>query len=185
MKSKLLEQVSLKEFSEEAKLVRSKKLSIPLFVYKQTNNCSEPVLIYISDSYTKLAKELGISRATISKVISNNDNLLFGQFKITKNLDSSVERSLMSADQLKEQIAEIRSKNRINNLKDYGKGKQVIITNLTDNICYSAPNLISAVSYLNQVGVQISYQRLSNILIKSNYKPYTFKEGFRIERVPS
>lgn len=46
-----------KEFSNEAKLSRSKKLSIPLFVYKITNNGSvnHALLIYISNSYTKLA----------------------------------------------------------------------------------------------------------------------------------
>lgn len=47
-------------------------------------------------------------------------------------------------------MAEIRAQNRINNLKDFGKGKKVIITNLTDKSSYTAPNLITAVTYLNK-----------------------------------
>lgn len=173
-----------KEFSIEAKISRSKKLSIPLFVYKITNNGSvkNAVLIYTSNSYTKLAEDLGISRSTISKTISNTDNLLYGQFKITKSLDISVAKSLMSADQIKKLMAENRAQNRINNLKDFGKGKKVIITNLTDKTSFTAPNLITAVTYLNQQGVHITYNKLSRIL--ANYESGTWlkKEGFVVEK---
>lgn len=173
-----------KEFSNEAKFSRSKILSIPLFVYKITNNGSvdNAVLIYISNSYTKLAEELGISRSTISKTISNTDNLLYGQFKITKSLDSSVEKSLVTADQIKKLMAENRAKTRINNLKDFGKGKKVIITNLTDKSSYTAPNLITAVTYLKQQGVNITYNKLSRILANYDSGRWLKKEGFVVEK---
>lgn len=173
-----------KEFTIEAKLAHSKKLSKPVFVYKQTKPNLESILIYISESFTKLSKELGISRSTITKAVSNNNYFIYGQLKLSTILDNSVERNLVAADKLKEHMAKLRAKNRINNLKNYGKGKNVIITNIADNTQYNAPSITSAVSYLNKLGIKISISKLSSILINSNCEPYTFKEGFRIEGRP-
>lgn len=129
-------------FSDAAKLAQSKKLSIPVFVYRnstflqpalclgKTTNLAN--LIYYSKSFTQLAKDLAISRKTILKYI-NTGNLYLGVYLFSdtflspldsgkkscelSNVAATSERVLMSAVELKTEISAIRGIKRSSNFK--------------------------------------------------------------------